>query len=102
MQTKSRCKYVYIYLTIIPWAGVVYELMANELRSAELAMSSYTMRAIVIIVLLYGQMRYFWCCVVKQLLDFLLIHFSISCSFTCSFTLDIAMHIITIGLIQNI
>ena len=44
------------YLTIIPWARVVYEA-----RSAELAMSSYTMRANGITVLLYRQTRYFWC-----------------------------------------
>ena len=39
-------------------------------------MSSYTTRANGIIVILYRQTRYFWCCVVKQLPDFSLIHFS--------------------------
>ena len=37
---------------------------------------SYTTRANGIIVLLYRQIRYFCCCVVKQLRDFLLVHFS--------------------------
>ena len=32
-------------LTVIPLARVVYELIANEARSTELAMSSYTTRA---------------------------------------------------------
>ena len=41
-----------------------------------LYMSSYTTRANGITVLLYRQIRYFWCCVVKQLPNFLLIHFS--------------------------
>ena len=48
-------------------AWVVYEFIANEVRSAELAMSSYTRRANGITVLLYRQTRYFWCYVVKQL-----------------------------------
>ena len=73
---KMRYNYWTTYLTVIPWARVVYELIANETRSAELVMSSYTTRANGIIVLLYKQTRYFCCCVVKQLPDFLLIHFS--------------------------
>ena len=40
------------------------ELIADEARSAELAMRSYTTRADGIIILLYRQTRYFWCCVV--------------------------------------
>ena len=39
-------------------------------------MRSYTTRANGIIILLYRQTRYFLWCVVKQLPDFLLIHFS--------------------------
>ena len=49
------------YLTmssIIPWALVEYELIANEARSAVLAISSYTTRANSIIVLLCSQTLY--------------------------------------------
>ena len=49
-----------------------------------LAMSSYTTNGI--IDLLYRQTRYFWCCVVKQLPDFLLIHFSKTFSHFVFFT----------------
>ena len=67
-------------ITIIPWARVVYELIANEARSTELDKSSYMIDESEcmhdIIVLLFWQTRYFWCCVVKQLPDLLLFHFS--------------------------
>ena len=40
-----------------------------------------------IIVLLYRQKLYFWCCVVNQLPDFFLIHFSITFSHSVFFLL---------------
>ena len=65
------------------------------MSSAELVMSSYTTRANGIIVLLYRQTRYFWCCVVKQLPDVLLIHFSKTFShFVLFFSLLIGYEVI--------